>query len=78
MYIVHCRCVSKSLNCLLCTVCIYNIWAFACDPQLQVALEDLYNGKTSKLAVQRNIICVTCKGIGGKEVGYPLQWMLYH
>lgn len=34
----------------------------------QVTLEDLYNGKVSKLAVQKNIICSDCKGIGGKEV----------
>lgn len=35
---------------------------------LQVSLQDLYNGKTAKLAVQRNIICADCKGIGGKPV----------
>jgi len=33
-----------------------------------VTLEDLYNGKTTKLAVQRDIICSDCNGIGGKEV----------
>jgi hypothetical protein len=32
--------------------------------QIAVSLEDLYKGKTSKLAVTRNIICVTCKGYG--------------
>jgi len=32
-----------------------------------VTLEDLYNGKTTKLAVQRDIICSDCNGIGGKE-----------
>jgi len=39
---------------------------------LQVNLEDLYKGKTSKLAVQRNVICTNCKGSGaktGKEGG---------
>ena len=35
---------------------------------VQVNLEDLYNGKTSKLAVHRNVVCSTCNGIGGKEV----------
>ena len=35
---------------------------------VQVSLEDLYNGKMSKLAVQRNIICDECNGKGGKEV----------
>lgn len=30
--------------------------------QLEVTLEDLYNGKTSKLAVTRNVICPTCNG----------------
>lgn len=30
--------------------------------QIAVSLEDLYKGKTSKLAVTRNIICATCTG----------------
>ncbi|CAI7994362.1 DnaJ homolog subfamily A member 1 [Geodia barretti] len=34
---------------------------------LKVSLDDLYNGRVSKLAVQRNIICDECKGKGGKE-----------
>ena len=33
-----------------------------------MTLEDLYNGKTTKLAVQRNVICSECNDIGGKEV----------
>ncbi|KAF8892691.1 hypothetical protein BD779DRAFT_1610217 [Infundibulicybe gibba] len=32
-----------------------------------VTLEDLYKGKTTKLALTRNVICVKCKGKGGKE-----------
>jgi DnaJ family protein A protein 2 len=32
----------------------------------KVSLEDIYKGKTSKLALQRSIICATCKGLGGK------------
>ena len=33
----------------------------------QVALEDLYKGKTTKFASTKNIICSHCKGSGGKE-----------
>ena len=35
--------------------------------QLSVSLKDLYLGKVSKLAVQKNIICAPCQGRGGKE-----------
>ena len=35
-----------------------------------MALEDLYNGKVSKLAVQKNVICDECKGKGGKDVSF--------
>ncbi len=35
--------------------------------QLPVTLKDLYVGKTAKLAVQRNIICSDCEGLGGKK-----------
>jgi len=35
--------------------------------QMKVSLEDLYNGTSRQLAVQKNVICETCKGIGGKE-----------
>ena len=34
--------------------------------QLSVSLGDLYKGKVSKLAIQRQIICIACKGAGGK------------
>jgi len=34
---------------------------------LKVSLEDLYNGKTSKLQLSRNVICKTCSGLGGKS-----------
>jgi len=34
--------------------------------RLKVSLEDVYNGKTSKLQLSRNLICKTCSGIGGK------------
>ena len=33
---------------------------------LKVSLEDLYNGKTCKLAINRNKVCPTCEGRGGK------------
>lgn len=32
----------------------------------KVSLEDIYKGKTSKLALQKSVICKTCSGIGGK------------
>ncbi|KAL0084757.1 hypothetical protein F4703DRAFT_1737370 [Phycomyces blakesleeanus] len=33
---------------------------------LQVTLEDLYNGKRTKLALEKNVICSNCSGKGGK------------
>ncbi|XP_044742201.1 dnaJ homolog subfamily A member 2-like [Chrysoperla carnea] len=33
---------------------------------LKVTLEDMYNGKTSKLQLCKNVICVTCKGKGSR------------
>ncbi|XP_057693729.1 dnaJ homolog subfamily A member 4 [Corythoichthys intestinalis] len=35
--------------------------------QLSVALEDMYNGTTRKLALQKNVICEKCEGYGGKK-----------
>ncbi|KAI8363811.1 ATPase GET3 [Choanephora cucurbitarum] len=35
--------------------------------QLKVSLEDVYLGKTSKLALQKNVLCSKCDGKGGKE-----------
>lgn len=35
--------------------------------RVHVSLEDLYKGKTTKLALTRNVICVKCKGKGGKD-----------
>ena len=34
---------------------------------LQVTLEEIYKGKTAKIAVQRKVICGKCSGRGGKE-----------
>ena len=34
--------------------------------QLSVTLEDLYNGTTRKLALQKNVVCEKCEGRGGK------------
>lgn len=34
---------------------------------LKVSLEDLFNGKTSKLALQKHILCPKCEGKGGKD-----------
>uniref|UniRef100_A0A671DXI5 DnaJ heat shock protein family (Hsp40) member A1 n=1 Tax=Rhinolophus ferrumequinum TaxID=59479 RepID=A0A671DXI5_RHIFE len=35
--------------------------------QLSVTLEDLHNGATRKLALQKNVICDKCEGQGGKK-----------
>ncbi|CAH1790142.1 unnamed protein product [Owenia fusiformis] len=35
--------------------------------QMKVSLEDLYNGSTRKLALQKNVICSKCEGRGGKK-----------
>ena len=35
--------------------------------QLSVTLEDLYNGATRKLALQKNVICDKCEGRGVKK-----------
>ncbi|CAF3242173.1 unnamed protein product [Rotaria socialis] len=35
--------------------------------QLSVSLEELYNGAVRKLALQKNVVCNKCKGIGGKR-----------
>merc|ERR1719187_2992984 len=34
--------------------------------QLSVSLEDMYNGTVRKLALQMNVICDACDGVGGK------------
>lgn len=35
--------------------------------ELRVTLEDLYKGKTSRLALSKTILCTACKGKGGRE-----------
>ncbi|KAJ2778025.1 Type I HSP40 co-chaperone [Coemansia javaensis] len=35
--------------------------------ELKVSLEDLYRGKTSKLRVEKRVVCPACEGRGGKE-----------
>ncbi|XP_072291491.1 dnaJ homolog subfamily A member 4 [Eucyclogobius newberryi] len=35
--------------------------------QLGVSLEEIYNGSTRKLALQKNVICEKCEGYGGKK-----------
>lgn len=35
--------------------------------RISVSLEDLYKGKTTKLALTRHIICTKCSGKGGKD-----------
>uniref|UniRef100_A0A8C8HG20 Uncharacterized protein n=1 Tax=Oncorhynchus tshawytscha TaxID=74940 RepID=A0A8C8HG20_ONCTS len=39
------------------------IW---CTPSSEVSLEDLYNGKTTKLQLSKNVLCASCNGAGGK------------
>ncbi|KAL0620415.1 DnaJ-like protein subfamily A member 2 [Plecturocebus cupreus] len=36
-------------------------------PDLRVSLEDLYNGKTTKLQLSKNVLCSACSGQGGKS-----------
>lgn len=40
--------------------------------QIKVSLEDVYNGHTRRLALQKNVICKKCDGKGGKD-GKELQ-----
>ena len=35
--------------------------------QLPVTLEEMYNGATRKLSLQKNVICDRCEGRGGKK-----------
>jgi DnaJ family protein A protein 2 len=37
---------------------------------LKVSLEDLYNGKTSKLQLSKNVICAACRGKGGRSENF--------
>lgn len=39
---------------------------------LKVTLEDMYNGKTSKLQLSKNVICANCSGKGSKN-GQPAE-----
>ena len=40
---------------------------------MDVSLEDLYKGRTTKLAVTRNVICPKCDGTGSKSGKAPVQ-----
>ncbi|XP_046445096.1 dnaJ homolog subfamily A member 1-like [Daphnia pulex] len=35
--------------------------------QMSVTLEELYNGSVRKLALQKNVVCDGCEGLGGKK-----------
>lgn len=35
----------------------------------------MYNGKTAKLALTKNVICKSCDGIGGKPVSLNDQYV---
>jgi DnaJ family protein A protein 2 len=39
---------------------------------INVTLEDIYNGKTKKMKITRNVICTTCGGAGSKD-GKPMS-----
>uniref|UniRef100_A0A8D0FE02 CR-type domain-containing protein n=1 Tax=Strix occidentalis caurina TaxID=311401 RepID=A0A8D0FE02_STROC len=43
------------------------LWRETVVHQLSVSLEDLYNGTTRKLSLQKNIICRKCGGCGVRE-----------
>ncbi|KAI4127777.1 MAG: hypothetical protein LQ338_003051, partial [Usnochroma carphineum] len=43
-----------------------------------VTLEELYKGKTTKFASQKNVICKVCKGSGGKEKAKPKECSACH
>jgi DnaJ homolog subfamily A member 2 len=43
------------------------------ESKYAVKLEDLYKGKTVKFAANKEVICGTCKGSGGKEKVKPQQ-----
>ncbi|KAI9613885.1 hypothetical protein PSHT_01316 [Puccinia striiformis] len=36
--------------------------------RIKVSLEELYTGKTTKIALQKHVICAKCEGRGGKSV----------
>lgn len=40
--------------------------------QLSVSLEDMYNGATRKLALQKNVICDKCEGNSETETKHKL------
>ncbi|KAI1469188.1 DnaJ-domain-containing protein [Daldinia caldariorum] len=43
------------------------------ESKYSVSLEDLYKGKTVKFAANKNVVCGTCKGTGGKDKVKPQQ-----
>ncbi|KAI1497517.1 hypothetical protein F5X99DRAFT_396607 [Biscogniauxia marginata] len=43
------------------------------ESKYTVSLEDLYKGKTVKFAANKQVICSTCKGSGGKDKVKPQQ-----
>jgi len=45
---------------------------------MDVSLEDLYKGRTTKLAVTRNVICPKCDGTGSKSGKAPIQCASCH
>jgi DnaJ family protein A protein 2 len=35
--------------------------------ELEVSLEDLYNGKEAEISIERHRICSKCNGVGGSD-----------
>lgn len=58
---------------MLSNECLLSTFLVTCE-HCQVSLRDLYKGKTSKMALTKDVICKTCDGRGGKKV--RRQWLL--
>ena len=50
------------------SACLLRSFQFLPFFQLGVTLEDLYKGKTRKLAINRDVVCGACDGKGGSKV----------
>lgn len=45
---------------------------------VEVTLEDLYNGKTVKMTLEREVVCSTCKGYVAKFADIPMTFVSYN
>lgn len=46
--------------------------------QLSVSLEDMYNGATRKLALQKNVICEKCEGMDYDKMVTLAEYCVSH